>query len=124
MCVRAGILVAVFGAVVLWGQATASLSGSVNDSQGVEVARAVVLLRNALTGYLNRTETAGDGTFAIGNIPFQDYVLVVSKPGFAPRQQTVALRTNVPVEVNIALSIEGVQEQVSVTAFAKGQLVD
>ncbi len=124
MYVRAGILGLLLVTATLWGQATASLSGSVYDSQGIEVGHAAVSLRNALTGFVNQIETAADGSFTISNIPFQDYVLAVTKPGFAGKHQTVALRTNLPVEIKITLSIEGVNEQVSVTAFEKAQLVD
>ena len=124
MYARNGTLALFFGGAALWAQATATLKGHVQDPSGADVARTVVSLHNPLTGYLNQTETGADGTFAIGNVPFQDYVLSVRKAGFAEKSQTVALRSNLPVEVTIVLPLEGVTEQVSVTAFANAQLVD
>jgi hypothetical protein len=109
---------------ILWGQATATLSGHVQDQTGADVAGATVSLQNALTGYSEQTITGADGTFRIGNIPFQDYVVGVRKAGFEEYARNVALRSNLPVEITVVLALAGVTEEVSVTAFEKVQLVD
>jgi hypothetical protein len=109
---------------VLWGQTTATLSGRVEDPIGLAVAGASVRLENALTGYRVEAATDETGEFSIANIPFQDYTLIVSKPGFTEKRQPVALRTNIPVNLTITLSVTEVFEQVSVEAFATRELVD
>ena len=118
------VLLFFLGGGLVWGQATATLSGRVQDQTGAAVAGAAVSLRNALTGYSEQTVTAGDGMFRIGNIPFQDNVLTVRMKGFEEKTQTVALRSNLPVEVNLVLALAGVVEHVSVGALEKAQLVD
>lgn len=119
-----GMLAFFLGSGLLWGQATATLNGRVRDPSGADVGQASVSLRNALTGFAEQAETDAGGAFSFRNVPFQDYVLTVSKPGFAEQTRNVALRTNVPVEAAITLALEEVSEQVSVTAFDKAQLVD
>jgi len=109
---------------ILWGQSTATLSGRVQDLSGASVSGAAVSLQNALTGYAERTLSGPDGSFRIGNIPFHDYVLTVRMPGFEEKTRTVALRSNLPVDVGVVLALAGVSEQVSVSAFEKTQLVD
>jgi hypothetical protein len=108
----------------LWGQATATLSGRVQDPSGSAVAGATVFLQNPLSGYSELTTTGADGTFRIGNVPFQDYVLTVRMDGFEESTKNVALRSNLPVELNVVLALAGTAEQVSVTAFENAQLVD
>lgn len=107
-----------------WGQATATLKGIVRDPSGAELAQATILLRNALTGYESRTETSAGGAFQIANIPFQNYQLTVARAGFLESRQTVALQSNVPVELAIMLALHSISEEVSVTAFDRSELVD
>ena len=94
------------------------------DASGGVVAQASVSLHNSLTGYQKQIETEANGAFVISNIPFQDYVVTVRKAGFVETSQPVALRSNLPLEITITLPLEGVYQQVSVTAFDKAQLVD
>lgn len=109
---------------VLWAQAAATLAGRVEDPSGLAVAGASVRLENALTGYQAEVATDETGAFTIANIPFQDYTLIVAKPGFTEERRPVSLRTNIPVNVTITLSLTEVFEQVSVDAFAVRELVD
>jgi len=51
-------------------------------------------------------------------------VVTVRKAGFIETSQPVALRSNLPLEITITLPLEGVFQEVSVTAFDKVQLVD
>jgi len=114
----------VLGTAALYSQSTASLAGRVRDPSGAGIGGASVSLHNALTGYHTEIEADAGGTFAIRNIPFQDYALTVRNAGFAEKRVSVALRSNIPVEVTVELSLEGVSEQVSVTAFDRAALVD
>ena len=112
------------GGAALWAQATATLNGHVQDASGGVVAQASVSLHNSLTGFQKQIETEANGAFVIGNIPFQDYVVTVRKAGFAETSQPVALRSNLPLEITITLPLEGVFQELSVTAFDKAPLVD
>lgn len=119
-----GILAIFITGGVVWAQAAATLKGKVLDPSGAELGQAEVYLRNSLTGYERRTETNQSGAYHIGNIPFQDYQLIVTRSGFAEKRQTVSLRSNVPVEKTVALSLGNRNEEVSVTAFDAAELVD
>src|SRR5688572_22908308 len=88
-------------AVVVWGQASATLRGTVLDGRGDAITAATVILQNHLTGYKVQSSSASDGTFQILNIPFHSYELIVSKEGFAVSAQTASLRTNLPQELVI-----------------------
>lgn len=115
------LLVAACG---LGAQSAATLNGRVEDPSGAAVAGAELTLRNPLTGYEQHVLTAAGGTFSVANIPYQDYVLVVRKPGFADKSMPVALRSGVPVEVTVSLALADVAGSVAVTAFAAAELVD
>lgn len=108
----------------LGAQTAASLNGRVVDSTGAAIPGAMVTLRNAVSGYEQRVTTGPDGGFAIANIPFQEYALSVEATGFAPAARTVALRSNVPVELSLVLEVAGVNAEVAVTAFETAALVD
>ena len=124
MLILRGSFLVFLGSAALWAQATATLSGRVQDPSGARVEGASVLLQNALTGYVAQVETDSGGAFKIANIPFQDYTLTVLKAGFAEKSQPVSLRSNLPVDLSIVLAIEEVSEQIAVTAFERVQLVD
>ncbi len=108
----------------LGAQVTATLRGRVQDPTGANVGGAAVTIENALTGYAETTRTPEDGAFSIKNIPFQEYVLTATKEGFAVKRQTVALRSNLPVELEIRLALADVAERIAVSAFETVQLVD
>lgn len=109
---------------ILWGQATATLTGRVQDQSGAAVAGASVQLENALTGYRATTQTSETGDFSVANIPFQDYYFTVRKAGFTEDKRALSLRSNIPVSVAVTLTITEVMEQVAIHAFATADLVD
>jgi hypothetical protein len=109
---------------VLCAQQTATLSGTVTDSSGAAVSGALLTLSNAVTRYESTVATDLAGTFSFTNIPFQDYVLTVRKAGFAEARRTVALRSPIPVRLQIPLNLAAVGETVSVSAFDTADLVD
>lgn len=121
---RAWVVLLLVCARLVWAQASATLEGYVLDPSGAAVAGADVVLENALTGYRIQVHSSEAGAFRIANIPFQDYQLTVRKPGFLEERRTVSLRTNVPVQLSVALAIAEVFEQVAVDAFATADLVD
>ena len=103
----------------LGAQSAATLNGRVEDPSGAAVAGAELTLRNPLTGYQQHVLTAAGGTFSIANIPYQDYVLVVRKPGFADKSMPVSLRSGVPVEVTVSLALAEVAGSVAVTRLRR-----
>jgi len=110
-------------AAVLSGQTTATLSGRVLDPDGASVAGAVVRLSQPLAKYLVRTETQADGGFVFSNVPLQTYTLTIEKAGFSTETRTVALRSNVPVSLDIELRLAGQVIRMDVSETESGVLV-
>lgn len=119
-----GAWVLLFVPGVLWAQASATLNGRVFDPDGAAVAGARVALENPVAGFERQTLTGGDGAFVFSNVPFQTCVLRVEMPGFAPHRRTVALRSNIPVSLEVPLALAAQAESVQVSAFEEAPLVD
>jgi outer membrane receptor for ferrienterochelin and colicin len=74
-----------------------------------------VVLENPLTGFEHRTTSDSRGAFAFNNVPFAQYNLRVDANGFQTTNQQLAIRSNLPVTLEIKLSVAGAKEAVSVT---------
>ena len=105
-------------------QTTATLTGRVTDSQRASLDGADVRLTRTASGVDHVVHTADAGTFRLTNIPPQTYLLTVSYPGFEPHVQTIDLRTNVPVELDVTLALAAQQLAVDVSARGDGPVVD
>jgi hypothetical protein len=96
-------------------QSTATLEGTVTDPSGLAVSGAQVRLANPVAGFDRRVVTNADGHFAITNLPLHGYVLRVEGAGFAADERTLALASNIPVRLSIALQLAGSQERITVS---------
>jgi len=56
------------------------------------------------------------GTYVFDNIPFDQYTLTIEAPGFHSTQQAVTVRSDLPVALNVALTLSGSQESMQVEA--------
>jgi hypothetical protein len=91
-----------------------TIEGSVVDPSGAAVGKAVVTIRNAVTGYHQTASTNSEGVFRFGNIPPNSYHLEVSAGGFADLAQDVAVRSAVPIQMKLQLSLAGEKSSVTV----------
>src|SRR5512138_1287284 len=99
---------------LLFGQARiGSLQGVVKDPTGALVPDAKVTVTQPVTGYRQTVQTDAQGSFKLVNVPFNTYKVRVEAPGFQPAEQSVDLESTIPVNVDLALSLE--QASVSVT---------
>lgn len=103
---------------------TATVTGSVADPTGGAVPGARVIVSNAVTRFSRQAETQADGSFSITNIPYQTYQLTVEGQGFVPKTQTVSLRSNIPLAVEVRLELEANVEHVVVTEIDRMLLVN
>jgi hypothetical protein len=106
------------------GQSTGLIRGRVLDPDGGAVAGARILLTHLVTGFERETRSDPEGFFSLVNVPFQTYALIVLHPGFAILEEMVPVRSNVPVERDLRLAIEGPAAHIDVRAFARHQIVD
>ena len=100
-----------------------TLRGTIRDGSGAPIPAAAVQLSNSVTGYSIRNLASSEGVFLIRNIPPNTYRLRVTVPGFQPHSSDVAVRTAVPIELDIRLELAGQQTTVTVEA-APANLVE
>ena len=107
-----------------FAQATATLSGRVLDPSGASVAAAEVTVENPVTGFRRLVRTRQGGVFQIANIPFHTYEVKVLRAGFLPHKETLSLRSNIPMHLDIQLALGEVQTSVTVEGGRARVLVD
>jgi hypothetical protein len=116
-------LCATIGASGAQGGNAAPVRGTVTDSSGAVIPGATVHLANSISG-LNRTATTDQGgQFEFANIPFNNYSLDISAPGFSALKQNIVLRSAVGITLNLPLKIEAAASSVTVSGNA-GDLVE
>ena len=59
-----------------------TIEGSVTDQTGASIPGAMVVLRNAVSGYSQSATSATDGSFRLTNIPPNPYHLQITAAGF------------------------------------------
>ncbi|MGH9864943.1 MAG: carboxypeptidase regulatory-like domain-containing protein, partial [Candidatus Acidiferrales bacterium] len=97
---------------------SSSISGTVTDSSGGVVPGAIVSIHDPVSGFEKSATTDKTGAFSFPNVPFNPYHLSVTAKGFAPYTQDVEVRSSVPLEVKISLSVAGTTTTVTVEAAA------
>ncbi|MCU1264649.1 MAG: TonB-dependent receptor [Acidobacteria bacterium] len=103
--------------VSAWGQSMSAgtVTGTVTDPNNAVVPNASVTIENAITGYRQTVNTGLDGVFRLNNIPFNNYVVSVSAPGFTGTRGSLSIRSSVPLTSNIQLTVGATSETVTVT---------
>jgi hypothetical protein len=97
---------------------SSSIQGTVTDPSGAVVIGATVEIQNPVSGFTRTAVTDGSGNFSFSNVPYNPYHMTVTSQNFAPFVQDVAVRSAVPVTVNVALQLAGASSTVTVTAGA------
>ena len=121
---RAGMTAAILISILLGvarlskAQGAASISGTVQDPSGAVVANATVTIQNPVSTYQRSTTSDASGNFRFPNVPFNPYHLTVTASGFTPAAQDVDVRSSVPVELKISLTISTGTTSVTVSAEA------
>jgi hypothetical protein len=91
-----------------------TIEGSVVDPSGAAVPKADVTVHNAITGHSQSSLTDANGTFRLSNIPFNPYHLEITKSGFNALAQDVSVRSSVPVQLKLTLTVGGSKQSVTV----------
>jgi predicted porin len=71
------------GALPLWAQTGASLSGMVTDQTGATLSAVAVTIRNVDTGVTRTIPTDGAGHYQASGLPLGRFEIRAAKPGFA-----------------------------------------
>ncbi|MBI1750308.1 MAG: TonB-dependent receptor [Acidobacteria bacterium] len=126
--VRAALAYAALLALLLTPAVTAqtfrgTILGTVSDQSGAVVPGAKVKVRNVDTGLVRETQTAGDGSYSVPELPIGNYSVTVEKAGF---QTTVTSGVRVEVaadkRVDATLKAGDVKVQVEVSAETLAQV--
>jgi Carboxypeptidase regulatory-like domain len=92
-----------------------TIEGVVTDPSGAVVPGATVTLENPTTGYKRTTATDDAGAFRFSNVPPNKYSLSISASGFSAAQQSLDVRSSVPVSLKIPLAVGGTTATVEVS---------
>lgn len=96
-----------------------AISGTVTDANGAVVPEAAITITNPQTGYAQQTTTSGVGTFFQTSMPVGEYVVTVSKPGFATeRIGAVAVSVATTVRLDVQLRVGQLEQVMDVTSAA------
>ena len=98
---------------------TASLFGTVTDSQGAVVPGARITINNAATGGSRSVVTDSSGGYVFSLMPVGSYHLTIELAGFRKyERRNILLQANENIRVDAALDIGNLQETVTVEATA------
>src|SRR5262249_59725665 len=75
------VLVCVLGCNLLWGQATAQISGTVTDSSGAVLPGVEITARQTETGIARTTITNETGIYVLPSLPLGPYRLEAALAG-------------------------------------------
>ncbi len=105
--ILAAVGLSVLIATGAWGQtATATLSGTVTDSQGAVVPQASLTVTDLATQQIRQTTTGGSGEYTISNLPVSSYRLEASAQGFKKAvYPSITLQVNQTAQLNITLDV-------------------
>src|SRR5436190_6257692 len=129
-------LVWLIAAGTVWAQAVAGsqVSGVVKDSSGGVLPGVEVTMTKTDTGTARTVFTGADGAYVFTNLPVGPYRLKVALQGFnAYVQEGIVLQVNSNPNIDVALAVGNIGEQVTVTASSStvetrsigvGQVID
>jgi hypothetical protein len=101
----------------VWAQATAQISGTVQDSSGALLPGAELTATQTETGISRMTVTNETGSYVLPNLPLGPYKLEAALPGFRTFVQTgIVLQVNSKPTINVTLQVGQLSEQVEVQA--------
>ena len=103
----------------VWAQATAQISGAVQDPTGAVLPGVEITATQTDTGVSRMTVSNETGYYTLSNLQLGPYKIEASLPGFRSFLQTgIVLQVNSSPTLNITLQVGQVSEQVEVQANA------
>src|SRR5688572_20958793 len=108
------VVVIAISAASAFPQSSTELRGRITDERNANIAGAHVRLRSRSGGELSTT-TDDNGTYAFTNLAAGDYVLEVRASGFSAFASRVTIHRGQTVTNDLRLSVEAINETVSVT---------
>ncbi|HEX4022673.1 MAG TPA: TonB-dependent receptor [Acidobacteriaceae bacterium] len=98
-------------------QSTASLNGTVKDSDGAVIPGATITLTNGNTGVVQTKVSSGAGVYSFVNVPPGNYTLQATRDGFKTvLQPEFRLQVNQASTINFTLQVGSATSKVVVSA--------
>lgn len=119
--IRISLVTALFlSASAAFGQTgTASVTGTITDSQGAVIANTPVTLKNTQNGQVYTAGSSATGNYTVSQLPIGDYSLTVQAPGFKTYTHTnFHLSADQIMREDVALQVGQATEAVTVTSEA------
>src|ERR1700722_18146287 len=92
----------------------ATLSGNITDAQGGAVVNAKIAVRNLATNVAVDSLTNSSGAYTVPNLIPADYEVSVTAQGFSPTVTKLTLAVGQKQELNLALTVGQVSQQIQV----------
>jgi hypothetical protein len=105
----------VFGSAPAWAQSTATLQGTVTDSQGAVMPGVTMSIRNAATGSERAAVTDAAGQYVAASLAPGRYTVLAHIEGFKDQTTEVVLEVAQIAVVNMKLGVAALAENVTVT---------
>jgi outer membrane receptor protein involved in Fe transport len=103
---------------MLWGAVVGTVRGVVHDPDHRPVHEALVVVKSATSDYVRQAATDADGAFEVSALPVGAYAVTVTKDGFAPSLQQIAVASGSAPVLHFQLAVGARSEQVEVSETA------
>jgi outer membrane receptor protein involved in Fe transport len=90
---------------------TATIRGKVINANGTALPAAEIDAVNAATGFVKTVQSNPDGSYTMAGITPGEYNLVISAPGFQPRNETVRILVGQSIDMNFVMSPDAAMNQ-------------
>ena len=95
-----------------------TVRGIVHDAQHRPVADSDVVLKAANSDFTKSTKTSAEGDFQFDAVPLGDYVLSVTKEGFAPQVRRITVLSGTAPVLHLELQVATQTQSITVTSEA------
>jgi hypothetical protein len=117
------VVILLFIAPLLHAQFSASVSGTVTDTNGAVIPSATVTLTETATHAVKTTTTSSTGFYHFSELAPGNYGIVVAAPGFKTTTlDSLDVAAESPRTANVKLSVGQAAEQVTVNGSEEGEL--
>jgi hypothetical protein len=99
-----------------FAQSTATIQGTVVDTQNAPIPGATIVITNTATGLSRTIVTDASGTYVAASLPPGEYRIEVSLAGFTTQTRTIPLEVSQTRAVDVQLGVAALTEAVNVTA--------
>src|SRR5947209_3708061 len=110
----------------IWAQGLSSgtVEGTVLDPNNAAVPNANVTIANPVTGYKRTVTSDASGAFRFDNVPPNSYQLSVSASGFNVATQSLDVRSSVPMNIKVPLTVGGASVNVTVSTVSATDVLE